>query len=160
MNKKFQSLFQIRIATAEDIPAIREMTREAFLKYKEMTGSDHLDALKETEEDIKNDIENKIVLVALDDGEYVGSVRVEVFPDNTAYLTRFGVRVSNQNNGIGKSMMNLIDKIMIAKGVKKISLHTGSKITSLIRFYYGRGFYIESTENTRGYIRAKLVKEY
>ena len=156
----FESLFRIRLAREKDIPAIMEMTKEAFLKYKEASGCDHLDALNETYDDVKSDIENKIVLVAIDDGEYVGSVRVEIFPDKTAYLTRFGVRVSNQNTGIGKSMMCLIDKSMKEKGVKRISLHTGSKIIPLIRFYYGRGFYIESTETNRGYIRAKLVKEY
>ncbi len=156
----YESLFQIRLANYDDIPAIMDMTKEAFLKYKEMLGIDRLDALEETYEDIKHDIDTKIVLVALDDGQYVGSVRVEILPDNTAYLTRFGVRISNQNNGIGKSIMNLVDKIMIKKGVKRIYLHTGSKITGLIRFYYGRGFYIESTDVERGYIRAKLVKKY
>ncbi len=156
----YESLFQIRLANYDDIPAIMEMTKEAFLKYKELLGIDRLDALEETYGDIKKDIDTKIVLVALDDGQYVGSVRVEILPDNTAYLTRFGVRISNQNNGIGKSIMNLVDKIMIKKGVKRIYLHTGSKITGLIRFYYGRGFYIESTDTDRGYIRARLVKNY
>ena len=49
---------------------------------------------------------------------------------------------------------------MIKKGVKEIALDTGSKITSLVRFYYGRGFYIDSTDKSRGYVRAHLVKEY
>ena len=56
--------------------------------------------------------------------------------------------------------MNLVDKIMVKKGVTQIQLHTGSKITSLIRFYYGRGFYIDSTDKSRGYVRALLIKEY
>ena len=100
------------------------------------------------------------ILLALSDGEPVGSVRVEVFPDKTAYLSRFAVKVTSQNNGIGKSIMNLVDKIMVKKGVTQIQLHTGSKITSLIRFYYGRGFYIDSTDKSRGYVRALLIKEY
>ena len=156
----YESLFQIRLANYDDIPAIMEMTREAFLKYSEISGVKQLDALNETYADVKHDINTKLVLVALDNGQYVGSVRVEILPDNTAYLTRFGVRISNQNNRIGKSIMNLVDKIMIKKGVERIYLHTGSKVTDLIRFYYGRGFYIESTDDSRGYIRAKLVKNY
>lgn len=156
----FESLFQVRLANHGDISAIHSITQEAFEKYAKMVGEAHLDALFETENDIKKDIDEKIVLIALSDKEPVGSLRVELLPDNTAYLTRFGVKINNQNNGIGKSMMNLVDKIMIKKGVKSIALHTGSKITSLIRFYYGRGFYIESTDTSRGYVRAKLVKEY
>ena len=158
----YQSLFKIRLATYEDIPDIMTITREAFTKYGEMADCDcnRLEALRETEDDIRRDIDNKIVLVAIQDGVPLGSVRVEIFPDNTAYLSRFGVRLNNQNNGVGKNIINLVDRIMISKGIKRLSLHTGSKVTSLIRFYYGRGFFIESTDTDRGYVRALLVKEY
>lgn len=159
-NIYYQSLFQVRLATAEDIPAIMSITREAFMKYKELAGIEHVEALDETYDEVRRDIDNKIVLLALTDGEPVGSVRVEVMPDGTAELTRFAVKVTSQNNGIGKSIMNLVDRLMIKRNVKQICLYTGSKITPLIRFYYGRGFYIHSTDNTRGYIRAKLVKDY
>lgn len=157
---EYQSLFQVRLATYDDIESIMEITREAFVKYSELSGVKHLAALEETYEDVKHDIDTKVVLIALSDGVPVGSVRVEVFDDGTAYLSRFGVKVTSQNNGIGKSIMNLMDRIMIKKGVRQISLHTGAKITSLIRFYYGRGFYIDSTDKSRGYVRALLVKEY
>ena len=149
MESDYQSLFQVRLANYDDIPAIMNITREAFVKYQQMSGVD-----------VKKDIDTKVVLLALSDGEPVGSVRVEVFPDKTAYLSRFAVKVTSQNNGIGKSIMNLVDKIMVKKGVTQIQLHTGSKITSLIRFYYGRGFYIDSTDKSRGYVRALLIKEY
>ncbi len=160
MMKDSLSLFEVRHAEISDIKSIMEITREGFIKYSEMTGIKKLDALKETYDDVKYDIENKIVLIALSDGEPVGCVRVEVLPDKTAYLTRFAVKVTCQNNGIGKSMMNHVDKIMKKCGVSRISLYTASKIASLIRFYYGRGFYVESVDNSRNYLRAKLVKEY
>ncbi len=156
----YQSLFQVRLATYDDIPSIMNITREAFTKYRQMAGLENIEALEETYNDVKRDIDTKFVLIALSDGEPVGSVRVEVFDDNTAYLSRFGVKVDNQNNGIGKSIMNLVDRIMKKQGVKQMSLHTGAKITSLIRFYYGRGFYIDSTDKSRGYVRALLVKDY
>ena len=156
----YQSFFEVRLAHYDDIPAIMSITRDAFTKYKELAGIDRLDALSETEQDIRNDIDTKIVLIATQDGDPVGSVRVAVSDNHSAYLSRFGVKPDSQNNGIGKSMMNLVDRIMIKKGVKRLSLHTGSKISSLIRFYYGRGFFIESTDTERGYVRALLVKEY
>lgn len=158
--KEFQSLFEVRLADYDDIPAIMEITHEAFVKYKELAGIATIDALSETYDDVKSDIDKKIVLIALSDNMPVGSVRVEIKEDGTAYLSRFGVRMQSQNNGIGKSIMNLVDKIMIKKGVSSISLHTGSKITSLIRFYYGRGFYIDSIDKSRGYVRACLKKDY
>ena len=134
MDIYYESLFQVREATYDDIPAIMNITREAFVKYRELAGTEHLAALDESYNDVKNDINTKVVLLALSDGEPVGSVRVEVFPDKTAYLSRFAVKVTSQNNGIGKSIMNLVD--------------------------YGRGFYIDSTDKSRGYVRALLIKEY
>lgn len=156
----YQSLFQIRLADYDDIPSIMGIIGEAFKKYKEMASIERVDALYETYEDVKRDIDTKLVLIALSNGEPVGTVRLEILPDRTAVLTRFAVKVDNQNAGIGKQIMNLVDRIMIKKNVKSIHLHTGSKVTPLIRFYYGRGFYIESTDTSRGYIRAKLVKDY
>ena len=156
----YQSLFEVRMATYDDIDDILNITKEAFIKYAELAGIETTAALNETYEDVKRDIDTKIVLIALSDGVPVGSVRVEVFDDNTAYFSRFGVKVTSQNNGIGKSILNLVDRIMKKKGVKKLSLHTASKITSLIRFYYGRGFYIDSTDKSKGYTRALLIKEY
>ncbi len=157
---EYKSLFEVRNATYDDIPDILSITKEAFVKYAEMAGIETTPALAESYDDVKHDIDNKIVLIALSDGIPVGSVRVEVFDDKTAYLSRFGVKVTSQNNGIGKSIMNLVDRIMKKNGVKTISLHTGAKVTSLIRFYYGRGFYIDSTDKSKGYIRALLIKEY
>ena len=156
----YQSVFEVRMATYDDIDDIMSITKEAFIKYAELAGIETTAALTETYEDVKKDIDTKIVLIALSDGVPVGSVRVEVFDDKTAYFSRFGVKVTSQNNGIGKSIMNLVDRIMKKNGIKKITLHTASKISSLIRFYYGRGFYIDSTDKSKGYIRALLVKEY
>ena len=154
--ENMQSLFQVRHATYDDIYDILSIVKEAFVKYEEMAGVTGLAALEETYEDVKRDIDEKIVLIAIQD-----SARVAVDEETgEAYLSRFAVKVTSQNNGIGKSIMNLVDRIMKKRGVKSISLHTGSKITSLIRFYYGRGFYIESTDNSRGYIRALLKKDY
>lgn len=160
MMREALSSFEVRFAEKKDIPGIMEITREAFARYKETTGASRLEALEETAEDIGRDIENKLVLIAMSDGESVGCVRVELMSDGMAYLTRFAVRVTSQNNGIGKAMMNHVDKLMKKNGIKRISLYTASKATALMRFYYGRGFYVESTDTVRGYIRAKLVKDY
>lgn len=154
-----KSLFEVRLANGGDVGDVLDITKQAFEKYREMTGASRLDALEETADDVRQDIENKLVLVAVSDGEPVGCVRVAVDGD-TALLTRFAVKVTNQNNGIGKSMMNHVDRLMAKNGVERLYLYTASKATPLIRFYYGRGFYVESTDTERGYVRARLVKEY
>lgn len=153
--------FIIRKAAPEDAEAIRTILQESFKKYVEETGiTAPLEALEETVEDIRRDMETKEVFVAFIDEIPVGTIRVLIFPDGTAYISRFGVRPEYHNIGIGKALMNLVDKLLTAKGVKKASLHTASKYKDLVRFYYGRGFYVDSTTRDRGYIRALMVKEY
>lgn len=152
----------IRKAILTDVQAIQRITQEAFESYvinAEIPGSTA--ALEETDEDIKIDIKNKLCFVAEVDGVVVGSVRIEVKEDdNTAYLSRFGVALEYQSHGIGAKLLDHVDELMKEMGVSKLYLHTASKLVSLIKFYYGRGFYIDSTTKDRGYIRALLCKEY
>lgn len=153
--------FVIRKASVEDAESIQAITKEAFKKYMQDTGLvGTMEALEESLDAIRSDIKNKEVFVAFIDEVPVGTIRVQINPDSTAYISRFGVSLNYHNIGIGKSLMNLVDKLLRSKGVKNVSLHTASKYKDLIRFYYGRGFYIDSTSKDRGYIRALLVKEY
>ncbi|KNY27359.1 GNAT family N-acetyltransferase [Pseudobacteroides cellulosolvens] len=152
--------FIIRKATIDDAEAIQIITKIAFKKYMENTGLGTMDALEETIEDIIEDIRSKEVFIAFIDDVPVGTIRLKINPDNTGYISRFGVNTEYHNIGIGKSLINLIDKLVKSKGIKRVTLHTASKYKDLIRFYYGRGFYIESTSCDRGYVRALLVKEY
>lgn len=154
-------VFVVRRATCEDVPQIKEISKDAFRVYAERAEiTEFVSPLNETHEDLEKEIENKLMLVGIVDGVLVGSVRVEVKPDKTAYLSRFAVREHFQNRGIGKILMNAVDIAMKEVGVTNLYLHTASRMLSLVRFYYGRGFYIESTTKDRGYIRALLCKEY
>lgn len=160
MDKSFYA-FEVKSATEEDIPAIHKITHNAFLKYCENAGLDYnIEALNETYDDIRNDIDNKQVFVVRIDDQPVGAVRIEILPNNEAYLSRFAVADSNRNNGVGKILMSVVDKVMKQNNIKILRLHTSAKVTALIRFYYGRGFYIANVEYSRGYPRAELIKEY
>lgn len=153
--------FVVRRGNYDDISQIREISKEAFRIYSERAEiTKFVDPLNETYENLKKEVENKLILVAVVEGVIIGSVRVEVKPDKTAYLSRFAVKEHLQNQGIGKILMNSVDIHMKKLGVTNLYLHTASKMLSLVRFYYGRGFYIESTAKDRGYIRALLCKEY
>ena len=158
MDKMF---FEVRRAETRDICEIRELAKKSFDMYaKNADITELVTPLVETYEDILKAIENTNVFVALSNEEVIGSVRIEIRSDNTAYLSRFGVSEAYQNNGIGKILMNAVDSLMEELGITYLYLHTSSRMFSLIRFYYGRCFYIQSTNNDRGYIRALLCKEY
>lgn len=109
---------------------------------------------------IERDIETIDVFIAHMDGVPVGTVRVAADGRGPARLTKLGVVSGFQNIGIGKTLMNLVDKVIREKGADSLELHTASRNTGLMRFYYGCGFYVDSTSKERGYIRALMKKDY
>ena len=150
----------IRMAEYDDIEAILGITSAAFVNYQKLSGASKLDALEENYDKVKKDIDTKLVFVAVLENEVAGCVRVELLSEENAYLTRFAVKPDIQNKGIGKALMNAVDTEMEKHLVKLLSLHTGAEVESLMNFYFGRGFSVESTESSRGYLRAKLIKKY
>ncbi len=152
-------MFEVRRATLEDVDSIVKITQKAFEDYIKLAGITDTAALHETREQVISDIENKMVYVAYFKHQVVGSVRIELLDEDTAYLSRFGVNTEFQNIGIGKSLMNSLDMDLRELNIKRVMLHTASKAFSLVRFYYNRGFYIDSTTKDKGYIRALLIKD-
>lgn len=151
--------FIIRRAVKKDAADIQKVLHESFRVYMNDTGlKGTMEALEETIDDVVQDIIDKDVFIALIDDIPVGTIRVDCLNDH-AYISRFGVRPDYHNIGIGKSLMNLVDKLIETKKISKVSLHTASNYMALVRFYYGRGFYIDSVSKERGYPRALLVKK-
>ena len=154
-------VFQIRMATEADAEAIYSITREAFRKYCEMAGLSDIEALHETVEDVRRDIGEKTIIVAYLGDTVVGSLRLTFDDDaKTVYVSRFGVSRQYRNNGIGKALSNVADMLAKGRGMKRARLHTAAKLAEIVRFYYSRGYYIESVSGERGYLRAEMVKEY
>ncbi len=151
--------FIIRRAEVTDASAVHEILQTAFGEYAAVTGQTGLEALQESVEDVRRQIGTKPVYVAEIDGAIMGTVRLDVH-GTEAYLSRFAVSSETRNLGIGKSLMNVVDKYLSANGVKRVTLHTASRHLALVRFYYSRGFFVEAIETDRGYLRARMVKEY
>lgn len=151
--------FIIRRATPEDAPAVYRILQSAFQEYLRITGIATTDALGESVPDIEREIASKAVYIALIDEEIVGTLRLDIQEDS-AYLSRFAVDHQNRNIGIGKALMSVVDKFLTSKGIRRVALHTASRHNALMRFYYGRGFFVESVETDRGYLRCKMAKEY
>jgi ribosomal protein S18 acetylase RimI-like enzyme len=151
--------FIVRRAEPADAQEVHSILQAAFREYSSVTGQTSLEALNESQEDVCVQITAKPVYVAEIDGKIVGTVRLEIH-GTEAYLSRFAVSGEARNLGIGKSLMNVVDKYLTSNGVKRVTLHTASRHLALVRFYYSRGFFTEAVETDRGYLRARMVKEY
>lgn len=150
----------IRKAQVADSKDILSVTRQAFTQYHDELHADYVvGGLVETEQDIIDDINNNYVYVAEIDGVIVGSIRFQKLTDELAYIYRFGVSPSINNTGIGSHLLSkVIDKCK-HENYKAIALHTNARYYKLARYYYGKHFYVHSTSNDKGYIRALFVLE-
>jgi len=150
----------IRKANENDIADILHITKDAFRLYqKQLQTSVEVVALHETKQDILNDIVNHTVFVAEDSGKVFGAVRYTMLSSNVAYLYRFAVEGNTSHIGAGSHLLKAVIDDCTAKGATALTLHTNAKHFSLARYYYGKDFFIHSTDNSKGYIRALFVKE-
>jgi len=151
---------ETRLATKEDIPDIISITKEAFSKYAFDLGKPELVyALKDDAKSVEADLSTKRVYIARLAGEPVGTIRFEIKPCGVAFISRFGVLLKAQSCGVGGALIKTVVQACRELNLPAIALHTSAKMSSLIRFYYGQGFYIRCTNTDRGYVRALLVRE-
>lgn len=156
----FVPMTRIRPATQADIPAIAEITHQAFLLYAAQVGiPSAITALRETESDVAKALAEKHVLVAETNGDIVGSVRYEDLGGGMGYLSRFGVAPALQQSGVGALLIEAVAEGCRALGLSAVALHTGARVAHLVQFYYRSGYYIYSTTRDRGYVRALFIHE-
>lgn len=153
-------MLTIKKATVDDAPIINKITKSAFGVYQdELSCSTKVTALSESDKDVIADINNHAVFIALDNNKLVGAIRICKLSSELAYIYRFAVDPSAKNTGIGSELLNsAIDYAKIEK-LTALALHTNSKYYKLARYYYGRNFFVHSTDASKGYIRALFLKE-
>lgn len=150
----------IERASIEDAENISSLIRRSFTLYQEALGGNiPVAALTESAADVVRDIAKNIVYVARLNGKVVGSIRCEFLSKDLGYIYRFGVDPDINNNGVGSGLLEMIMSDCKNSGIKAIALHTNSKYYKLARYYYGKGFYVHSTDSGKGYIRALFIND-
>jgi ribosomal protein S18 acetylase RimI-like enzyme len=130
-------------AVREDLPAILDVQKKAFLEVVRTFHLKSLPAIEQTLESLVEEFEHGIILKAFlvstlrssklldtglrpcddDDVIIVGSVRAYQ-KDDTCYIGRLVVLPEYQNQGIGKALMREIEN-QYKKMVKRYALFTG-----------------------------------
>lgn len=150
-------IFKAEVSDACDI---HKITTLAFAVYQKELGADvELKALTETEKDIINDINSNNVYVAKQGGKVLGCIRIQKLTDDLAYIYRFSVHPDEHNAGIGSELIEYAIQKCVEMNFSAVALHTNAKYFKLARYYYGKQFYVHSTNTDLGYIRALFVKE-
>ncbi len=152
----------IRKAEKKDAGNILAITKKAFIIYRDTitTANPYFSALAETLEQVELEIETKSVFIAYgDNGNLIGSIRLSYLTPELAYISRFAVTPDEHNQGVGADLLQKAIDECNSNNIIKVALHTNSKYYRLARYYYGKGFYVHSTNFDRGYIRALFVKD-
>ena len=150
---------QIRPAKLSDIPAISDLLHIAFADYYNILDV-KIKSANETHEEIKKEIAEKQVYVATANMfNIVGTMRFEKIGD-ICYISRFGVLPKWQSTGTGGLLLKQAQTFSKENELSAMALHTATKLTKLVRYYYKQGFFIHSTTTDKGYIRGLLIKEF
>jgi GNAT superfamily N-acetyltransferase len=152
----------VRPAEPQEAADIQSILQASFGEYQSMLKlAEPPAALTETMESIEAAIKSQTVLIAIYNRlKAVGTIRVRKAADDVAYITRFAVVPNWQQSGAGSALMDAAVQWCRENGCRAVALHTAVKMSTLVRFYYGWGYYVHSVEITpSGYRRGLFVKE-
>ena len=163
-----QTAFYRYVRPSDNIDAITEMLHEAYgalAKHGMRFVASHQDS-----ETTRKRMSRGETIVAEDAGEIVGVVTLKhanqthgsAFyerPD-VAGFGQFAVRPSHQGRGIGATLLNLVERLAIERGVQQLALDTAENATDLVAMYEAKGYsfveYVKwSDTNYRSVVLAK-----
>ncbi len=133
---------EIKKATLLDAEKILALQKLAYRSEAEIYNDFNIPPLVQTLESIQKDLEDQFFLKVMMDGRIIGSVRAYAKED-TCYIGRLIVHPEFQNRGIGKKMMDEIEKIF--NHCNRFELFTGDKSERNLYLYQKLGYKVFKT---------------
>jgi len=133
----------IEKALYDDLYEILTLQKLAYQSEAKLCNDFEIPPLTQTLEGVRQESENQIILKEVLDGKIVGSIRAYKKED-TCYIGKVIVHPDNQNQGIGKTLMQNIEKYF--PQCNKYSLFTGKKSLKNLYFYDSLGYKIVREE--------------
>jgi ribosomal protein S18 acetylase RimI-like enzyme/catechol 2,3-dioxygenase-like lactoylglutathione lyase family enzyme len=129
--------YTISKAKEEDLEQILYLQKCCYLLEAEIYNDYTIPPLKQTLDEIKNDFNNQVILKLENKGNIIGSVRAYQ-ENNTCYIGRLIVDKNYQNKGLGKLLLNAIEKEFVA--TPRYELFTGAKSIKNLHLYHKMGY--------------------
>lgn len=136
---------KIAQATRDDCLEILALQRLAYVQEAEIYRDFTIPPLRQTLEQLMEEFEESIVLKAVVNKSIVGSVRASA-KNGLCKIGRLIVHPAFQNQGIGRLLMEEIEKRFTAASIQKFELFTGDRSTKNISFYRKMGYTEGRTE--------------
>ncbi|HEX9061145.1 MAG TPA: GNAT family N-acetyltransferase, partial [Clostridia bacterium] len=126
----------VDIAAKGDLEEILDLQKLAYMSEAEVCGDYKIPPLIQNLSELIDEYNKSIVLKVMEDRKIVGSVRA-FERDGTCYIGRLIVHPDYQNRGIGKKLLQSIEKCY--KGLR-YELFTGHKSEKNLSFYEKLGY--------------------
>ncbi len=133
------------MATAEDVGAIRSLTREAYSKWVPVIGREPLPMTADYAEAVK---EHLIDLLYLD-GKLAGLIEMIPKADHLL-IENVAVSPTFQGRGLGRKLLTHAERVAASLGHSLIKLYTNKLFAENLRFYQKLGYVVDREEEFRG----------
>jgi predicted N-acetyltransferase YhbS len=148
--------FTIVRAVASDADAVHALKMRAFAEEGRLSGSTEIPPLLEDRGAVERDIREHTVLVAMDDGQVVGSAR-GVVSGNACEIRAVCVDPSRQGRGLGRALVRAVEEAH--PDVERFELTTNTVVPGNVEFYERQGYRVTgTTQFTDRIVLARLSK--
>jgi GNAT superfamily N-acetyltransferase len=142
---RHQAAIRIRNAKHGDAAAIKSLLYEPFLEYERAYTPEAFRITTPEKREIESRIKHWTVWVALHANVVVGTA--SAYPEGEAlHIRSMAVRPSMRGCGIGKLLLQRVEKFASANAYKRLVLNTTPFLASAIRLYERFGFRATGSE--------------
>lgn len=134
-----QSKIQIRLANANEARSLARVLRKAFIQYESFYTAKAFAMTTPTPGEIEKRWKEGPVWAALQDGRLVGTVAA-VAKNDALYLRSMAIVPSARGQGIGKILLEEVERFAKAGGFQRMLLSTTPFLYDAIRLYEHFGF--------------------
>ncbi|KAB7672051.1 GNAT family N-acetyltransferase [Bacillus sp. B1-b2] len=130
---------------------IEQLTKLLNISYKQLAdlGFNYM-ATHQDSTVTRRRIKNAVCLIALKDSEIIGSITYYspknntgchwYDKDNVAKIGQFGVNPSFQSKGVGRELLELVEKLATKDKAEELALDTAEGASHLIQYYGKKGY--------------------
>ena len=130
-------MLRIVQAVSADLPELLKLQYEAYQSEALLYNDFAIQPLTQTLDELEKEFERMTFYKALKNGHIVGSVRV-LEESGTLHIGKLIVNPRNQNQGIGKQIMNDLEERY--RDASRLELFTGHKSVRNLHFYGKLGY--------------------
>lgn len=142
---RHQGSIRIRKAKHRDAAAIESLLYESFLEYERAYTPEAFHITTPEKREIESRIKHWTVWVALHANVIVGTVSAHR-EGEALHIRSMAVRPSMRGRGIGKLLLQRVEKFASANRYKRLVLNTTPFLASAIRLYERFGFRVTGSE--------------